>query len=697
MGFFSKIFRETVRVFKDAADILITVAIPTILGPVATYFLYQESSDFKDFYGKSLTNAFAVFGIKDKTVVTVEVIEQKLFDQSVVASSKLLTKLALDHEITQIDPIKLMNAEVSKTTAQYNQFYNYGKTKFHAKLPEVKIRSTGVPHTVVKPILDKEFTADVGILDAETRAPTDEEWVKYNLHKTNGYNAYSNTMVYNTFTYTLSTYLLVGSAYSCTFTSAGNPDVVLTTPIKPTLATVVVDYYIGTSTQLNYWVYTFNTGHPELDTIDFLSSDKFLPIVELRSNSIDIDADKESDKYKTTVGILKTIGLDTDAMLETIKTNPDIAQLKDAYISFNIDMAEQNPLIAKMLYNWFGDQYTTEDPPIGETGYLIAIKENTFNKAIAFTNLVKYDRIGSIGKVGTYTNTTAGANLILKKQISEDRYTEYQVLNLAVTTVVNVSDTVANVNASTLQSTDGSCTIPLSLDMIYDLTPMERVDLFAITLKLSVYAGSITNIRFYQTEEFMNLVQIVIVVISIVLAVLTIKAGGAGGKAFYAFAKTALLTTAAIMTLKYVLSEIDAPWAKALLIVVAVVVAVKSGYFDSNLLQLGLTTADLVTTSVTQYTEAKYKELGAAAEIFQTKVSEWEKEMETAMDKFSSFLSTQDVMKLATYDTYEPFIKGPDANYYAAVGMQFDHVDISIRRPYIGMFDYAKYYKLGVV
>ncbi|MHB8098091.1 MAG: hypothetical protein ACYDD5_00695 [Sulfuricurvum sp.] len=696
MGFFSKIFRETVRVFKDAADILITVAIPAILGPVATYFLYQESSDFKDFYGKSLTNAFAVFGIKDKTVVTVDVIEQKLFDQSVVASSKLLTKLALDHEITQIDPIKLMNAEVSKTTAQYNQFYNYGKGKFHAKLPTVNIRSTGVPHTVIKPILDKEFITDVGILDAETRVPTDEEWVKYNLHKTIGYNAYSNTMIYNTFVYTLTTYVLSGSVYNCTFTSAGNPDVLLTTPIKPTVATVIVDYYIGTSTQFNYWVYTFNTGHPELDTIDFLSSDKFLPIVELRSNSIDIDVDKESDKYKTTVGILNTIGLDTDAMLESIKTNPDIAQLKDAYISFNVDMVEDNPIIAKMLYNWFGDQYTTEDPPIGEAGYLITIKENTFNKAIAFTNLVRYDRVGKIGKVGTYTNSAAGANLVLKKQISEDKYTEYQVLNLAVTTIVNVSETVVNVNTSTLQSTDGSCTMPLSLDMIYDLTPMERVDLFAIALKLSVYAGSIANIRFYQTKEFMNLIQIVIVVISIVLAVLSFKAGGTAGKAFYAFAKTALLTTAAIMTIKEILLQINAPWAKALLIIVAVVIAVKSGYFDSNLLQLGFTTADLVTTSITQYVEAGFEELGAAAAIFTSKMKEANDDLATAAERVSSYLSASEVAQLANYETYKPYLDDVDARMYKAIGMQSDHVHIAVRKPYEDTFDYSRYFRLGV-
>ena len=286
---------------------------------------------------------------------------------------------------------------------------------------------------------------------------------------------------------------------------------------------------------------------------------------------------------------------------------------------------------------------------------------------------------GVIGSVGTYYNTTEyGTDAVVRKQETPEQYVEYRMHNIGMTTLVKRDGLYGIVGRS---PTNGPLIVPLSRHFIDQLTPIEQLKLFRKSLRLSIYSASITHLDWYETPAFLNLLKIVITVIGIVLAIASFYAGGQAGTAWYVTAGKMLLWIGASMAFVKLLSYIDNPWLKALLIVVAAIVLYQTGTVtDPN--ALGFMTADALTTAVTQFTEMKMEEL-------QGQMSEYYESVKEVLEKLKD--TTENL------DTSTGYVEGPDLTYYKAIDMQHNWDLVKGGIAYKNAFDYDHFYRLGIV
>ena len=457
----------------------------------------------------------------------------------------------------------------------------------------------------------------------------------------------------------------------------------------------VVKYYkTGTDSSMwFYWCYKIGSGNTALDNANvYVTNLEMMPIVELRNSGVNTNADKESIKYKESRDILGIIGVDIDAMTDSINENPDISNIQDAYIYFGLDLTDSNPITAKMLYQLFDFVYFDADINTGGTtdSYTATFREGNFNSSLSWKSQTRTVVNGSIGTVGTYTNTILnGTDAVVRKQETEDQYVEYIMGQIATTTFVKRGGMYGVVSKS---PSTGDLVVPLSKFFIDQLTPIEQMQLYKRSLRLAVYSAEITHLEWYETAAFMNLVKIVLTVAAIVIFVISLGSA----TSVSAFLLKAAVMLAAGLAFKLLLESVDNPYLKALIIAVAAYVLYSTGMM-SDPSALGFWTADQVSTAVTQYTEFKM-------EILKDAQSEFSNKYEEIMDKFNSmkeqlagYIDTDFVARLTGANDTKGFIEGPDLQVYRAVSMQYDWDLVKGRLMYDNAFEYDKYYILGIV
>lgn len=456
----------------------------------------------------------------------------------------------------------------------------------------------------------------------------------------------------------------------------------------------VVKFYWTNDTEYYFWCYEIGSGNTALDNAnEYTTQLEMLPIIAIRNAGVNLTANKTSPAYIEANEILTTIGVSIDQLTDSINENPDIANIQDAFVYFGLELKEGDPLIARMFYNLFDFMfYDLTLVSEGVSGYSATTQEGVYNSALVWQTQSRAVVTGVLGPIDTYTLTISGENLILKKQETETQYVQYTIGRLAALTLIQRGGLYGSI---TKTITTGGLVIPLSKFFVDGLSPIEQMEVFNKSLRLSIYAAEITHLEWYETPAFMDLIQGVLIVIGVVLFILSLPAGGAGGKAWLVFAGKLLLMYGATLAFKALLEATDNPWLKALLIVVGAVILYQTGMMSNQ--NLGFLTADMVTTAVTQYTEMKMEELSEMAAAFGLAVEKKMDELEEKSNDMAGYLSTEFVAKLSNIEEMKGFIEGTDMNFYKAVQMQYDHVDISIRRPYETMYDYDKYYKLGVV
>ena len=443
----------------------------------------------------------------------------------------------------------------------------------------------------------------------------------------------------------------------------------------------VVKYYDSalTSGDWLYWIYRIVSGTiTELDNSNTSTSNlEMLPIIELRRSTVNINSDKLSVKYLETKAILDTIGLDVDEMIKSVNENPSIANIEDAYLYFGLDLKDESPLVAKMVYELFEFMYYDVGLVEESGGYKAIITEGSFNATLIWQRQVRTVNTGVIGPIGATTIAT-GIDITVSKQETESQYITYTMFKMSSITLIDRGG-LWGVTIKTCGG-DDSIIIPLSHFYVNDLTPLEQMDIFNRSIRLSIYSAQVTHLEWYETPEFMKTFQVVIQVVGAVLFILSLPAGGSAGvtwASFWAAVLNVAIAYGASLALQYLFEQTDNDFLRAIG-TAAILVAAAYGV-DASSGAMEFTNAFTLTSATTAYSalnaftmagqmdlQKDMERLQREVDSFQKTSEEKFKELEKLSEGLAPGLDTATVTSLATMNPLPGYLEGVDLSRYQA-------------------------------
>jgi len=518
----------------------------------------------------------------------------------------------------------------------------------------------------------------------------------------------------------------IDTVYGTPVLSQYSPTVVSVIAFGPYAYHIAIWNEIGLS-EPHYWTYKVGDGVTALDERQEVTNLDMLPIVEIRHDLVNINSNPTNPKYLQSKEMLSMIGVDIDAIVTAVNDNPAIADITDAFVYFGIDISDTSPVISKMVYKTFEFIFETAstNPPTGTLGtvnqYRITVQEGNYNSALAWSNQTLNYITGSIGPVGTYQNQVVGADLILRHQSTPTQYTEYHIYEIFTVSVLARAGMSAAVTKTFLA---GPVTLPLSYNLVNQFSPVEQMELFCKSLRLSVYSATVTHLAYYETAAFATAMQVIVYTVAVVITILTWESGGSTTSAWLKFAGKILIGLATSYGIKKILESTLPGWLKIVLIAATIAL----GAYGSSSIDAGeFLSAEQVTKMVTDYATtfmasattitpgtvftgmnivskvANYRinglmeDLEDSAEAFSKTLELKVKEISDKMKSVQNYLSTEFVTGLANMDMTQGYVEGYDMNMYKAVGMQYDHVYLSVSSVYENIYDYDRKFKIGII
>ena len=198
----------------------------------------------------------------------------------------------------------------------------------------------------------------------------------------------------------------------------------------------VVSYSLNMS-DTKYWIYDTDLGlYPLIDSPAKQVKDiDMYPVVLLRNNCFNVsDYDKDEvdgkrrpvsitpERYKETVNILSSIGVDLDELTKAYSENENIKDVVDAFFMFGVSPADTSPSVSKALWEIFDFVYDTMPfvPMAADHNqnnmYACTFKEMPFNAVMTWrpSNAIETEEV--IGPVGTYTHKVVTQKLVTKER-----------------------------------------------------------------------------------------------------------------------------------------------------------------------------------------------------------------------------------------------------------------------------------------
>lgn len=709
--------------FEDVLTPIATiVAIFTF--PEIALILAVVCDECESFMSEQIGKTLSWIGIEDEDVISVQVQDQKLMNDDSFYKN-LMTQVALEHQRTQMGIIDLLAVKSQGVKGSLQKYSRYGKNKYLDGLPDCSINTVSVNKSAIDAAVQADVGFNVTITDVQVKVPKENEWVPYRM--TDLYSMNQTTLEFN---YSSDVWVMTGFYYDF---GAGVYKVMAylkSTPATTTVISIgnyvpnvgyVVRYADDATSDEYYWVYFINSGNETLDKArNYLTNLDMLPIVELRRASTSITSNKESTRYKQSKEILGFIGIDVDTIVESIESNPDISSVVATYIYFGAEIGSNNPLQAKMVYSTL--EYLWLDPSLVSGGqHLITVREGNYNSSISWE---KQERI--IGSrtgvpIGTYEGgvgftevdngylDTDGVTWIpvinkkyygwTRKQETADEYVEYRIWNVSAITVI-MKEGLKDATMKILTS-DTLVTIPISQHFLSKFSPIEQGQLLPEILRLATYAADIQHLRYYQTEAFMNLIQIVVVIIAIVIFIFTWYTGGATAGAFLTAVENLLIGMAAGYALNMLLAQIDNPALRAIVAVIAVAVMAYYGNTQGMEQSMLTLTADMVTTAVSTYSEAimegiaeQFANMEVEASAFLALLTQRQEEIDEKTEEMTDYVSTGDVARITGLQDVNVKIEGVDLKMYRAVQMQYEWDLLKSMKTQVAIYDYDAHYNL---
>jgi hypothetical protein len=318
-------------------------------------------------------------------------------------------------------------------------------------------------------------------------------------------------------------------------------------------------YVVGTETK--YWAYLNKSGvHSELDNIFVdgpAESGSYFPFTYFRYAKSSTSSNKTTQAYKTSKKMMKTLGLDFDAVGAAVDENPDIADIEQAMLVFAVPPVSTNKQENRYLFDYFNTlrEATEQDNSAavaqslrvlgggsgfqwGSSAHTVIIQDQRFKKALSHSGIYKRIRAGVIGSVDTYTSAFETINVeqavsnfetgelyteivptkthTYRHQISANMYEEIVVIGLQMTYYIYGGyNTVGD-------ETDSILLIPIDKTVSEDYSISDREILYSRALHFVFNSRVVTKVKWYQQTWF----RVFLIIVAIVLTVIDMGSDG---------------------------------------------------------------------------------------------------------------------------------------------------------------------------
>lgn len=308
----------------------------------------------------------------------------------------------------------------------------------------------------------------------------------------------------------------------------------------------------------------------------YYDSNKYMPLIRLRTENTDLLSDKTSDYYNYTRRQFDTIGLDVDDLVNTVNESDEIDDLDEAYFFMGFDIQTENEgskhYLAEFFHYVANEHVRLEDDSVIEEGgddliippvttptdpippNKIRIAQDGFKNEIQYTGISTSLFEGKIGPKPSDTctieirptNNSSKVYLLIRKQLDADTYREIRVYGLKhFSWVYQKHSVVTSLEDVYDDPTNNKFLIPYSQNIMYEISSLHRNNAVSDSFKLVFHAYKKTKLKWYQTSAFNVLVTIAAVAIAI-------YAGWEAGKEFYAL----LTTKGALAAAQFVAIEL---------------------------------------------------------------------------------------------------------------------------------------------
>ena len=501
-----------------------------------------------------------------KTVVSVQVATQPLHTE--VPEDRLTTIITN----TILGSAKndllgaILYANLAGYKAQLLAYANYGASSYTYGLPVTNLSNNEVNAIEVKAVLDVILSPDtVTINRSFLFEPTNFVWAQWWLYENEvNYNFTDNTLLQDAITWDVVGATRVGNNITVQLDDGGTPGTYATTITDMPAADIYyeVEYIInGAPTVDHIWLYQPSLGtHATLDVTNSFVTNNVFPIVPIRIDDVNVNADKESDEYKTTKQLLNIVHIDLNDITTGVTKQPDedgnltidIANLNlisDIFYLYAINIYGQTQIEKQTLYNLFvnleGQSRLTKTQHdaqlltnLGLSDNTFSINSTTFNYEVTFSYITITNIAGHVLDRGTYSvSYTAQTNAIhtrdtgddqriirgsitIRYQSTETEYTEIFVKGLYILQEVQSVKGLRTVEifieaytpGADLTDNQRNFIIPLTTSEINLLTPREADQLVPLITHIMIYASDSQKLKWYQTGAFKALIQFVLYV-----------------------------------------------------------------------------------------------------------------------------------------------------------------------------------------
>lgn len=463
-------------------------------------------------------------------------------------------------------------------------------------------------------------------------------------------------------------------------------------------------YNPGSGEVIKYWTYQPDDGlYPTLDSVfdlNYVAPGTHFPFIMFRSNHENRTADElmETAEFKSTEALLKTVGIDFKTLGDNIHENPDVADVEQAVMMMGVPIDTENEIEIEYLFRYF-TQIDALTPGSTETfmeqqskltyarnsSYAMEIADADFRLIISYDDIRKRLRAGTIGPVGTYTNSTSpyvvgdnplypprpggsGTLRYLRKQVSTGVYEEICIDNpIARYDIYRGKGVMADEET-------GTFLIPLDYEIARTLPLLDREALYYRSLHLVFNSRITKKVKWYQRGAF----KILLIIVAVVIAFYTgqfeaIIAAASVGAAAVAVAVITLIIKAIVVQLIFKLVvEAVGP---ELAFVIALVAAAYGVFTDFSTTMGGMlidaktlvgAALGLANEAMTVGMKEKFAEYNGDLQEFNLMTEQkWEE-----LEEVSKLLDTHSLLNPFAFIGQAPrtiFGERPDAYFYRTV------------------------------
>ena len=352
----------------------------------------------------------------------------------------------------------------------------------------------------------------------------------------------------------------------------GTFEVPLTTPDSDMDVFQVKYRYKG---HLHYWSYTHQSGHNDvLDGLYEVPTSQpatLMPVVYFRRDHTDLSHKNRSDstEHQAATEALDILGINYQEMGEAIHDNPDIDDVRNAFVMFGASPTSPDPTVRRYLYEFFDDlvreasgldaaqgsafgygvvgQLNKEDTgrltvrmrPSNEIGRYQIGADMTFSARSVGSRL----KGGVLGEVGSFHTTTTNSHysytvrvrghseeggfvyrqaqryrsfrvLLIRKQVTKSTYHEIQINDPTLSHRLDHKGRSAH---NKLGEDGDGLLIPIDYERVKRWNTRDKEVLLQRSLHIVFNVYDVQKVRWYQTGAF----QVVMVIAAIVIAVFT--------------------------------------------------------------------------------------------------------------------------------------------------------------------------------